>query len=349
MVLKLKYGRTFLLHNWNKWLIPFYLLFTILFNFTKALSQESYRIIEQKVIQLQPPENQFIGKVFDLAIDTDQSAIFVCDYDNHTIWKFSKDGEYLNQIGQQGKGPGEFIHPVSISLKEDTVAVLDEGNRRVSFFSKKGEFFYSVFISNAGLINGIELSRTGNRLLISESLGIKNLICLSLQGNVLWESPQTPTAIMQPVKLPGGNISLTKDNRLIVANIRKYDVNLMNWKSDTLIKIQYNPATYEQPALDSRQDYIHQKYFSLLLTPLQVDSIIVVQRVNIFKENESNKKEFLIDLFTINGEPIQSNLRYKKLPFIATDYKQLYAVDYSPVKNIDGNPAIIVARLVKTR
>jgi hypothetical protein len=57
---------------------------------------------------------------------------------DHTVWKlhlFSKDGEYINTVGEAGKGPGEYslIHHLSIS-SEGNLYVLDRQLHRITSY-----------------------------------------------------------------------------------------------------------------------------------------------------------------------------------------------------------------------
>jgi hypothetical protein len=54
------------------------------------------------------------------------------------IFHFSEDGQFLRQFGRAGRGPYEYERPVQVRSDGETVAVWDEGNRKVSVFSIDG-------------------------------------------------------------------------------------------------------------------------------------------------------------------------------------------------------------------
>lgn len=62
-------------------------------------------------------------------------SFFVSNRGNKTIYQFNQNGEYLNSIGQEGPGPGEFqIWPTFDTSSEDTLYALDKNTSRVSRF-----------------------------------------------------------------------------------------------------------------------------------------------------------------------------------------------------------------------
>ncbi|RMF06938.1 MAG: 6-bladed beta-propeller, partial [Alphaproteobacteria bacterium] len=61
-----------------------------------------------------------------------EGNIFVADFYNHRIQKFSPDGTFLTAFGSKGHAPGEFFHPIAVDVAPDgTVFVTDHGNSRV--------------------------------------------------------------------------------------------------------------------------------------------------------------------------------------------------------------------------
>uniref|UniRef100_A0A1X7SWP4 Uncharacterized protein n=2 Tax=Amphimedon queenslandica TaxID=400682 RepID=A0A1X7SWP4_AMPQE len=46
-----------------------------------------------------------------IAIDS-QGLVYVADYDNHCIQKFSPDGKFVGQFGTDGSGPGQLFWPI---------------------------------------------------------------------------------------------------------------------------------------------------------------------------------------------------------------------------------------------
>jgi len=90
----------------------------------------------------QPPEHQ-LGR--PIAVRTDSlGKIYVADQGSMSIKVFNSDGIFIQEIGRQGRGPGEFqnISVMDITPEEEIV-VIDIMNQRYTFFSTAGEVLRS--------------------------------------------------------------------------------------------------------------------------------------------------------------------------------------------------------------
>lgn len=77
-------------------------------------------------------------------VDSEEN-ILVLDRGNHRIQKYDKDGKYLQTIGRQGQGPGEFEMPFILYLDlDDNIHVYDMVRRKVQKFAKGGNFIAST-------------------------------------------------------------------------------------------------------------------------------------------------------------------------------------------------------------
>lgn len=76
---------------------------------------------------------QFIGVGED-------GSIYVSDFGNKRIQKFSSDGEYVTHWGNSGKQIGDFYNPSGIAVSGDFVFVADRDLNRIQKFSLEGEF-----------------------------------------------------------------------------------------------------------------------------------------------------------------------------------------------------------------
>jgi len=65
----------------------------------------------------------------------------VLDSDNHRVQRFTVDGTYAGQWGEQGTGPGQLQRPEGIAVRPDgSVIVADTDNHRIECFSADGEY-----------------------------------------------------------------------------------------------------------------------------------------------------------------------------------------------------------------
>ena len=67
-------------------------------------------------IPLETTEDCLIGDDFSLIVASQD--IFVHEFSDQKIYRFDRNGKYLNPIGKKGQGPGEYICPYSIYVDE---------------------------------------------------------------------------------------------------------------------------------------------------------------------------------------------------------------------------------------
>ncbi|GEM_PF-1435643 len=107
------------------------------------------------------------------SVDLDKDGnIYVADSKGRFIRKYSKNGKFLKETGKMGRGPGDFMGPLDLTLGNNKIFVLDGGNRRIAIYDK-------------------ELKRKPQYIKITEELGyptnvffMNNLLYLSLMLNL---------------------------------------------------------------------------------------------------------------------------------------------------------------------
>jgi sugar lactone lactonase YvrE len=130
----------------------------------------------------------------DVAVNA-KGDIFVADgYGNSRVVKFSKDGKFLKEWGNKGKGAGEFdlVHAIYLDGK-GRVYVGDRENERIQVFDEEGKFIEQW--RDCGAPYGLFL-QNGQRMLVADGRGDKVRI-LDLKGKVLAQFGQKGTAAGQ--------------------------------------------------------------------------------------------------------------------------------------------------------
>ena len=62
-------------------------------------------------------------------------SVYVAEWGNHRIQKFTSEGVFVSQWGTEGTGDGEFSWPLGVSVASDgSVYVADYSNNRIQKF-----------------------------------------------------------------------------------------------------------------------------------------------------------------------------------------------------------------------
>jgi DNA-binding beta-propeller fold protein YncE len=81
--------------------------------------------------------------------------VYVTDYDNHRIQKFTSDGDYITQWGTYGSGDGQFWGPSGIAVDASgNVYVADTYNSRIEVFTSNGTYLTQWGTLGGGSGNG---------------------------------------------------------------------------------------------------------------------------------------------------------------------------------------------------
>jgi hypothetical protein len=104
----------------------------------------------------------------------------------YVITQFNPTGQFVRTIGREGRGPGEYLYIVSLTIgPNDSLYVVDHGNARIAVLSPDHEAsrtipfagqFFSALVTRAGIIANAHWPR-------AESLG-KPLRTTGMDGSV---------------------------------------------------------------------------------------------------------------------------------------------------------------------
>jgi len=93
----------------------------------------------------------------------DEENIYVLDSKAHKIKVFDKTGQLVKAFGKKGQGPGELDFPTNIELySENQLIVFNMRGRKMSLFSKNGEFIKDLPMEKLGRISRIRVDSQGS-------------------------------------------------------------------------------------------------------------------------------------------------------------------------------------------
>lgn len=89
-------------------------------------------------------DDAILGR-FGGATITHKGEVLYTDAGRKTVLVFNTDGEYTSKFGREGRGPGEFLTPSSISTDaEGYIYIADNRNARISVWSTEFEYFTDI-------------------------------------------------------------------------------------------------------------------------------------------------------------------------------------------------------------
>ena len=107
-----------------------------LIRFGKRASEENLTI---KYERLDVPDSLFIGTVEQFGCDEDYIYLLNILSDNAGVYVFDKQtGIFETKVGHRGRGTGEYILPLSFTLSDSSLFIVDGGAGKVLEYAKSG-------------------------------------------------------------------------------------------------------------------------------------------------------------------------------------------------------------------
>lgn len=196
-----------------------------------------------------------------------EGRIYAIDVKECLIKVFDSEGRFLRTIGKKGQGPGEFTLPARIVLTPtDEVAVLDAGNRRLSFFKRDGtlikelstaKWFFTRFrVSSRGDIYADYFAATEKGeaalYLARFSSDLSSSTILATESRAI--TPDRVSAFS-----PGFQHGVTRDGGLAWAVDSRYEITIVDPNGKPRMKIfkepEPNPITPEARKAIIEEDF----------------------------------------------------------------------------------------------
>jgi len=92
-------------------------------------------------------DNYMFYRVMDICVD-EAGNIYVLENRNYRVQKFDRSGQYLQTVGRQGQGPGEFEGPIRLMVDNETGEIHVQDRSRIKTFDEDGSFVRSVHFKN---------------------------------------------------------------------------------------------------------------------------------------------------------------------------------------------------------
>lgn len=90
-------------------------------------------------IKLETNDNSIIGEIS--CVKTLHDTLYVLDrYNIRCLKRYKLDGTYIDDIGKNGIGPGEYVEPTSFSLTQKGILVYDQNQHLNILYDYKGNY-----------------------------------------------------------------------------------------------------------------------------------------------------------------------------------------------------------------
>ena len=91
--------------------------------------------------------NGQLSAVESIVVDSNNN-IYVADFGNDRIQKFTKDGQFITKWGTSGSEVGQFMGPAGLAVdSEDNIYVTDRDNDRVQIFTSNGNVHHNYWFA----------------------------------------------------------------------------------------------------------------------------------------------------------------------------------------------------------
>lgn len=210
-------------------------------------------------------ENYVFSTLDSIQVDN-EGNIFALDLKECKIKVFDKDGKHLRTFGKKGPGPGEWRAPWRMHLTPDgRLAILDSGNKRIAFYSPRGECLSEISTARWDFLQMRIDSRShiyADNLAFSDKGVSQKLLKFDPGLNLL----ATIAENQSDMKLPRINLmtdrfvyDLIQGDLLAWAYTTRYEIQILNLEGKTIKKIvkDYDPINITER---DKQEIIRERY-----------------------------------------------------------------------------------------
>jgi hypothetical protein len=286
-------------------------------------------------------EHYLFGRILDIAVDSDDD-VYVLDNGFGRVRKYSSDGIYLQNIGREGEGPGEFQFPTAIAV-DDSTKLYVAASGKVSVFDSSGDFKKQFKLGVPGnIVRSVRTAGNGECLISCFDI-LDQMIIHRYNANherVLSFCESYAMGDNIDVRIEqvyaGGAIDTDKDGSVYFTQITPYEIRKFSSEGVLLARIYRDNSFMTPPVVEEEGSSI------TFTMPPTCSSILVLNDGNIMNVvlipvGENQPPKTLVDLFDKEGTLLTSRtLDRSILPKRCDSTGRIYAIDYDEFPSVTG-------------
>lgn len=257
-----------------------------------------------------------LTNIFYFDVDSEGNIFFGNDRPQENyILKFDQNGNFVTAFGRKGQGPGELREPMfPVITNQDEVLIMDEGKRKLFFFTKEGDYIKSIPQDVATV--ALFPLENGNYLLISVIYTYPSDYLLFSLSSPDFKEIKELDRLIYPFKMrgkenaitPGFLWSITKTNVYFGNEERGYEINVFDLEGNLVRKIKKDyrkvriPDEYIKEKTEGMEGWRQRYYFPEHFPPFQCAFTDDKERLFVItNEKGSNPGEYICDIFNPEG------------------------------------------------
>jgi len=211
--------------------------------------------------QLELTGESAIVVMSDMVRDSKGNFIIADGWRLNNVWVFSPDGHFLQRLGQQGQGPGEYNTPVRIAVNSGgEILVSDYMRRRITLYNRDYRYERSILVKER-MYHSIHVNSKDEIYMYEGMVGPRDKYVfdtiqkLNEEGEtVLSFAPVPPKVLKMRFSASGDGMTLDKNDFIFEMNplyyqIRKYTADGDLIKSFTNLHLRKAKKEGKQPIL----------------------------------------------------------------------------------------------------
>lgn len=311
------------------------------------------QIFKHDTIRLQLPEEYILGAITSVTLTKDGKLLIADERHLRLVLLFDKSGKFIKQIGNNGKGPGEYLTPRHVlTNNEGEIIISDPSLFRVSFYNSNGDFSHSF--SARKMILGMAIT-SKDEILIHDQIDTKikpgsTIFAYNKRGELLYQFGETSKAYQELKNIPylqTGPFLTFSDDCIFEMDypdyrVRKYCQNDKSkkefgikpslWKSllNTNYKKLPRPRMVDKETFAQLDNYFKNEFHKSTYIEWIHTLIpgILILRVHYNDTGDFTKNNYFI-FYDTNGNLIKDGVKFNKFPRMS-DYFFVYLLPIAP-------------------